>query len=155
MAALVSESTNEEGGAQAVNPMMRNLASFLSGGSPWKKALADKGFPDGNDAVLTPLFEYLEVCLGEVVRNDELPSLLRALDGEYIEPGPNDDPIRNPDALPMGRNMHALDPQSLPTKAAADTAFVLVDWLLEQMGKTGELPESIAFTLWGTDNFKT
>merc|ERR1711972_1084669 len=51
--------------------------------------------------------------------------------------------------------MHALDPNSIPTKAAADTGIVVVDRLLEGLEKQGELPESIAFTLWGTDNIKT
>jgi len=32
---------------------------------------------------------------------------------------------------------------------------VVVDRLLEKLGKQGEFPESIAFTLWGTDNIKT
>merc|ERR1719450_1430296 len=52
--------------------------------------------------------------------------------------------------------MHALDPQSIPTKAAVDTGLVVVNRLLESLEKqNGELPESIAFTLWGTDNIKT
>jgi len=153
--ALVAESTNSEGRVEEVNPFMRNVMNFFTGGSPWKQALAGAGFPDCDEGALSPLFEYLQVCLGEVVRNNELPSLLRALNGEFIEPGPGGDPIRNPDVLPTGKNMHALDPQSIPTKAAADTALVVVDRLLERMGETEELPESIAFTLWGTDNIKT
>merc|ERR1719277_1784850 len=125
------------------------------GGSPWKKALEENGFSDVSENDLAPLFEYLQVCLGEVVRNNELSSLVKALNGCFVEPGPGGDPIRNPDVLPTGKNMHALDPQSIPTKAAADTALVVVDRLLERMGETGELPESVAFTLWGTDNIKT
>mmetsp|Transcript_40108 Transcript_40108/g.95936 ORF Transcript_40108/g.95936 Transcript_40108/m.95936 type:complete len:1488 (-) Transcript_40108:430-4893(-) len=152
---LVAESTNSEGRVEEVNPFMRGIVSFFQGGTPWKRALAETGFSDCDEGPLTTLFEYLQVCLGEVVRNNELPSLLRALNGEFIEPGPGGDPIRNPDVLPTGKNMHALDPQSIPTKAAADTALVVVDRLLENMGQTGELPESIAFTLWGTDNIKT
>jgi len=153
--ALVAESTNSEGHVEGVNPVMRNIMSFFSGGTPWKRALSESGFPDCKDDELNALFEYLEVCLSEVVRNNELPSLMRALNGQYIEPGPGGDPIRNPDVLPTGKNMHALDPQSIPTKAAADTALVVVDRLLERMGQSDELPESIAFTLWGTDNIKT
>jgi magnesium chelatase subunit H len=57
--------------------------------------------------------------------------------------------------LPTGKNMHALDPQSIPTKAAADTGLIVVNRLLEGLEKQGEFPESIAFTLWGTDNIKT
>lgn len=51
--------------------------------------------------------------------------------------------------------MHALDPQSIPTKAAVDCAMVVVDRLLERMSADGEFPETVAFTLWGTDNIKT
>jgi len=153
--ALVQESTNDEGRVEEVNPFLRDVFSFFSGGSPWKKALEDAGFPDCKEEDLKPLFEYLQVCLGEVVRNNELPSLLKALRGEFVPPGPGGDPIRNPDVLPTGKNMHALDPQSIPTRAAADTALVVVDRLLEKLGKQGEFPESIAFTLWGTDNIKT
>lgn len=32
---------------------------------------------------------YLQVCLGEVVRNNEVPTLINALDGKFIEPGWN------------------------------------------------------------------
>jgi magnesium chelatase subunit H len=40
--------------------------------------------------------------------------MLKALEGEYVIPGPGGDPIRNPDVLPTGKNIHALDPQSIP-----------------------------------------
>ena len=93
----------------------------------------------------------------QVVADNELGGLLGALNGEYITPGPGGDPIRNPDVLPTGKNMHALDPQSIPTKAAVDCAMVVVDRLLERLSadQGGEYPETVAFTLWGTDNIKT
>merc|ERR1719230_1722286 len=153
---LVAESTNDEGRVEEVNSFMRDFVSFFTGGSPWKKALDEAGFPNCNEDNLKPLFEYLEVCLGEVVKNNELPGLLSALDGKYIIPGPGGDPIRNPDVLPTGKNMHALDPQAIPTTAAVDVAKVVVDRLLErQKEDTGAYPKSVAFTLWGTDNIKT
>jgi cobalamin biosynthesis Mg chelatase CobN len=49
-----------------------------------------------------------------VCADNELGALLQGLGGEYILPGPGGDPIRNPDVLPTGKNMHALDPQSIP-----------------------------------------
>lgn len=152
--ALVQQSTNADGRVEAVNPM-QGMFDFFSGGSVYKKALAECGF-DCSDDDLKPLFEYLQVCLGEVVRNNEVPTLINALDGKFIEPGPGGDPIRNPDVLPTGKNMHALDPNSIPTKAACDVALVVVERLLESLKQQqGEMPESIAFTLWGTDNIKT
>ncbi len=49
------------------------------------------------------------------------------LQGGYVEPGPGGDPIRNPGVLPTGKNIHALDPQSIPTQAAVKSARVVVD----------------------------
>eukprot|EP00913_Durusdinium_trenchii_P019127 g17974.t1 len=91
---------------------------------------------------------YLQVCLGEVVRNNEVPTLLKALDGQFIEPGPGGDPIRNPDVLPTGKNMHALDPNSIPTKAACDVALVVVERLLESLTQQQEL-QKMFWTILG------
>ena len=49
------------------------------------------------------------------------------LQGGYVEPGPGGDPIRNPGVLPTGKNIHALDPQSIPTQAAVKSARIVVD----------------------------
>merc|ERR1712157_658748 len=59
--------------------------------------------------------------------------------------------------LPTGKNMHALDPQAIPTKAAVSSAKTVVDRLVDRQRKenNGEYPESVAVTLWGTDNIKT
>jgi CobN/Magnesium Chelatase len=59
--------------------------------------------------------------------------------------------------LPTGKNIHALDPQSIPTAAAVKGAKVVVDRLLEREAGAngGKYPESIALVLWGTDNIKT
>lgn len=54
-------------------------------------------------------------------------ALWQALEGKYVEPGPGGDPIRNPAVLPTGKNIHALDPQSIPTQAALKSARVVVE----------------------------
>merc|ERR1719331_1039546 len=120
-----------------------------------RKALLEKGF-DVPDDQLAPIFEYCEACLKQVVADNEMGGLVEALNGEFVLPGPGGDPIRNPDVLPTGRNMHALDPQAIPTSAACDCAKVVVDRLIaRQKEETGAYPESIAIVLWGTDNIKT
>jgi hypothetical protein len=50
------------------------------------------------------------------VRPLQVGALVQALEGKYVEPGPGGDPIRNPSVLPTGKNIHALDPQSIPTQ---------------------------------------
>ena len=47
---------------------------------------------------------------------------MELLNGEFLMPAPGGDPIRNPDVLPTGRNMHALDPSSIPTQAAVEVS---------------------------------
>jgi len=59
---------------------------------------------------------YLEFCLEQIVKDNEVGALITGLDGRYVEPGPGGDPIRNPMVLPTGKNIHALDPQSIPTQ---------------------------------------
>merc|ERR1712086_256527 len=110
----------------------------------------------GTDDRLSPVFTYLEFCLKQVVADNELGGIMELLNGEFLMPAPGGDPIRNPDVLPTGRNMHALDPSSIPTTAAVEVSEKVVDKLLEKLKEeSGEFPESIAFTLWGTDNIKT
>lgn len=93
----------------------------------------------------------------QVVKDNEVGALISGLEGNYVEPGPGGDPIRNPSVLPTGKNIHALDPQSIPTAAAVMSAEIVVERLLERekTANNGLYPESIAVVLWGTDNIKT
>ncbi|KAJ8601073.1 hypothetical protein CTAYLR_009728 [Chrysophaeum taylorii] len=163
--ALVDASTGSDGRIKRVEPMAKLMASaaLFGGGlglTPYRQTIKKSSVfsKAAEDPALTPLFEYLEFCLKQVVADNELGALVSALDGAYVEPGPGGDPIRNPNVLPTGKNMHALDPQSIPTAAAVDCAGRVVDKLLDRLkadDKNGEYPESVAFTLWGTDNIKT
>ncbi|KAJ1476596.1 protoporphyrin IX magnesium chelatase, subunit H, partial [Baffinella frigidus] len=129
--ALVSRSTNSNGRVEAVSPAA-GMFDKMSGGTPWRKVLKGYGF-DVADQDLETIFNYLEDGLGRIVADNELGALVNALDGKFILPGPGGDPIRNPDVLPTGKNMHALDPQSIPTSAAVDCAKVVVDRLVERL----------------------
>ncbi|NJR51700.1 MAG: magnesium chelatase subunit H [Leptolyngbyaceae cyanobacterium CSU_1_3] len=124
---------------------------------PWVESLHHAGYTKVDVEQIKPLFEYLEFCLKQVVADNELGALLTGLEGEYIIPGPGGDPIRNPDVLPTGKNIHALDPQSIPTAAAVKSAKIVVDRLLARQcaENEGRYPETIACVLWGTDNIKT
>ncbi|MFO0935519.1 MAG: cobaltochelatase subunit CobN [Gemmataceae bacterium] len=61
----------------------------------------------------------------------EIENLLRALDGKFISPGPGADPVRNPGAIPTGRNLYSLNPEEVPTKQAWEVGVLLVDQLLK------------------------
>jgi len=152
--ALVQEQIDAEGRVIGVSKL-----NFFNMGrkEPWVESLHQSGYTKVDTSALKPLFEYLEFCLKQVCADNELGGLLQGLAGEYILPGPGGDPIRNPDVLPTGKNIHALDPQSIPTSAAVQSAKIVVDRLLERnkSENDGNWPETIACVLWGTDNIKT
>ncbi|MEL6381338.1 MAG: magnesium chelatase subunit H, partial [Cyanobacteria bacterium J06626_18] len=154
VAALVHEQIDADGRVSMVSRL-----NFLNIGKkePWIKALQEAGYLDVDAEAIKPLMEYLEFCLEQVCADNELGGLLKGLEGEYVLPGPGGDPIRNPDVLPTGKNLHALDPQSIPTLAAVQSAKIVVDRLLERQRQEngGSYPETIATVLWGTDNIKT
>ncbi|VFQ91169.1 unnamed protein product [Cuscuta campestris] len=154
--AFVERTTNSKG--QVVD-VANKLTSILGFGlnEPWVQYLSDTKFYRVDREKLRVLFQYLGECLKLVVADNELGSLKQALEGKYVEPGPGGDPIRNPKVLPTGKNIHALDPQAIPTAAAMQSAKAVVERLLErQRGDNGgKYPETVALVLWGTDNIKT
>lgn len=111
----------------------------------------------GLDPGLTkPVFALLENISSRLQTNGELDSLVRALRGEFIEPGPGADIIQNPDVLPTGRNTHAINPYSVPSTAAFARSELVATSLLERYrSENGRYPEAMALVLWGLDNIKT
>ncbi|CEG12128.1 conserved exported hypothetical protein [groundwater metagenome] len=82
----------------------------------------------------------------------ETSRVLDALEGKYIPPAPGNDPIRNPDALPTGRNFYSFDPRIIPTKEAWEVGKKMANQLLGyHQNKTGKYPEKVAFVLWATE----
>merc|ERR1719327_1945527 len=153
---FVNESVAKDG---RIDVAFVDILGKLSGAKedPWVRALNKTAFKKANREEMEKVFNYLNFCLQQVVKDAELDSLLKALRGEYVEPGPGGDPIRNPNVLPTGKNIHALDPQAIPTSAAVQSAAVVVERLIERqkLDNGGAYPETIALVLWGTDNIKT
>jgi magnesium chelatase subunit H len=103
----------------------------------------------------TPALERAEIE-ATIDANDELSSLMRALDGAYVPPAPGGDVLHNPEVLPTGRNIHGFDPFRIPSAFACKQGAAQAEQLLDRhMQSGGTLPESIAMVLWGTDNLKS
>ena len=103
-----------------------------------------------------PVVVLLESISAKLQTNTEIDSLVRALRGEFIEPGPGADIIQNPDVLPTGRNTHAINPYSVPSAAAFARSEIVASSLLERYrSEHGRFPEAMALVLWGLDNIKT
>jgi magnesium chelatase subunit H len=142
-----------------VRSLPENLADeavreFVSAGTDAAvRSLEQKGL---SEAETRPVFVLLETVSTKLQTNNELDSLVRALRGEFIEPGPGADIIQNPDILPTGRNTHAINPYGVPSAAAFARSEAVANSLLERYKlANGRYPEAMALVLWGLDNIKT
>ncbi|MDF3839820.1 cobaltochelatase subunit CobN [Cupriavidus basilensis] len=82
----------------------------------------------------------------------ESEAVLAALAGRYVLAGTGGDPVRNPDALPTGRNLYGFDPSKLPSREAwqagqAATEAMIADW----RKRHGKWPAKLAFSLWSVE----
>lgn len=83
----------------------------------------------------------------------ELDALAGGLSGRYIPAGPGNDPVRNPDSLPTGRNFYGFDPSRLPTTATYAAGRKLADQLMAGYAARhrGVYPDRLVFNLWATE----
>ena len=134
------------------------------------RAIAGNAEPDADeeaiDAMVTAAmenghhpgqaFEQLVKVNAMLSQDHEIDALIRGLDGSYIPPVPGGDLMRSAEILPTGRNIHGFDPMRLPSAHACRSGAAQAEQLLQRhIDDTGEMPESIALVLWGSDNLKT
>ncbi|WP_343733197.1 cobaltochelatase subunit CobN [Duganella sp.] len=82
----------------------------------------------------------------------ELDRLMQALSGRYIPTGASADLVRNPNALPTGRNFFGLDPSRIPSKTTYEAGAKLGQQLVEDYRKRhGAYPEKLSMNLWGVE----
>ena len=88
--------------------------------------------------------------------DSELDGILHALDAGFVRPAPGGDLLRTPAILPTGRNLHGFDPFRIPSQFAMRDGAAQAQRLLDRHRAEGaDLPETVAFVLWGTDNLKS
>jgi magnesium chelatase subunit H len=125
-----------------------------SGADAAVKWLNSRASVDGEKSL--PTFSLLAKIAEQLDSNHETESLMRALRGEYIEPGPGADIVQNPNVLPTGRNTHAVNPYSVPSHMAFARAELTANALLRRcFEERGRYPRAVALVLWGLDNIKT
>ncbi|MFA6922069.1 MAG: cobaltochelatase subunit CobN, partial [Gallionella sp.] len=85
----------------------------------------------------------------------ELDALINGLNGGYIAASGGNDPIRNPDALPTGRNLFGFDTTRLPGPAVYAAGAKQAEALLEDYRRRhGVYPDKLTFTLWGVESYR-
>ncbi len=88
---------------------------------------------------------------------NERHSVIDALDGRRIAPGPSGSPHRERrDVMPTGRNMYTADPRMLPTPTAMDLGRLgAYEVIRGYMQTHGEMPRALVIDLWGSATLRT
>lgn len=87
----------------------------------------------------------------------ELETLLNSLEGGYTAPSPGGDPIVNPNTLPTGRNLFAINAEETPTESAWERGVQLAKNTIEMYRKRhdGAYPQKVSYTLWAGEFIET
>ena len=87
----------------------------------------------------------------------ERASLLEALAGRRIAPGPSGSPYRGrADVLPTGRNLFTTDPRAVPSRAAYAQGVKLAEELVRRhLQDHGDWPRGLVVDLWGSATMRT
>lgn len=82
----------------------------------------------------------------------ELQAMSRALAGGFTPPSPGGDYLANPEALPTGRNLYAVNAEATPSAAAEKKGKEMAEALLKDYAARhdGALPQKVSFTLWSS-----
>jgi cobaltochelatase CobN len=79
----------------------------------------------------------------------EMEGLLSALRGAHLPSRLLGDPLRKPEALPTGANLHAVDASRIPTEAAWRVGQKMADEFLQRYHDThGVPPKRVSLVLW-------
>ncbi|TXI82262.1 MAG: cobaltochelatase subunit CobN [Flavobacteriales bacterium] len=107
------------------------------------------------DAALAERFEQGKRWYVQLAAAGEMSGLLAGLSGQYIPTSYGGDPMKNPDALPTGRNLYGFDPSRVPTKQAWEAGKEAAEALIAaHKAKTGKFPKKLAFSLWSVETMR-
>lgn len=87
----------------------------------------------------------------------ELASLVNALNGGYTPPSPGGDPIANPNTVPTGRNLYAINAEATPSQTAWERGCELAEETLRMYRERhhDSLPRKVSYTLWSGEFVET
>ncbi len=87
----------------------------------------------------------------------ELASLVNAMNGGYTAPSPGGDPIANPNTLPTGRNLYAVNAEATPSEVAWERGKELAENTIRMYRErhNDSIPRKVSYTLWSGEFVET
>ena len=87
----------------------------------------------------------------------EFASLLNAMGGGYTAPSPGGDPIANPNTIPTGRNLYAVNAEATPSEVAWERGKELAENTIKMYRErhNDSIPRKVSYTLWSGEFVET
>ncbi len=87
----------------------------------------------------------------------ELSAMINALAGGYNAPSPGGDPVANPNTLPTGRNLYAINAEATPSEAAWEKGKQMVRNTIDLYRRRhhDSIPRKVSYTLWSSEFIET
>ena len=115
-----------------------------------------KMFRKDRREVVKNVIGFVRELYERIIKSDEVGSILRAIEGGYVEPRVAGDPIRTPEVFPTGSHGYAFDPRLIPSKSAYIRGVRIAEETLRMYySKFGRYPETVAVVLWGFETMGT
>ncbi|WP_338101228.1 cobaltochelatase subunit CobN [Methanococcoides seepicolus] len=129
-------------------------ATLLNGTNVSTAQLTVLNLTDSNITADLNLALNYSIALNQTTR--EISETLHALNAGYIEPGMGNGPIRNPDALPTGRNFYSFDQRKFPDVETTAMGTILANQLVQQYYTTHNetYPNKVAYVLWSMETMR-
>ena len=143
---------------RGMSEMMSAVGRQMMGGRKAQPTQAEKDFAravtEMEQAVLN-VYNYRRALLESP--STEIGSMLNALDGGYTSPSPGGDPVANPNTLPTGRNLFAVNAEATPTRSAWEKGVALAENTLRlyRQRHCDSLPRKVSYTLWSSEFIET
>ncbi|MDR1865855.1 MAG: cobaltochelatase subunit CobN [Bacteroidales bacterium] len=103
---------------------------------------------------LREALQYREQLIAST--ENELSTMINALNGGAVFPAPGGDPVLNPNVLPTGRNMFGVNAEMTPGVRAWEEGKRLAESTLEQYKAAhGNYPRKVSYTFWAGEFIAT
>ncbi len=144
------------------------LKIYLENHFPQIKEMVDKRIAklsNTEDAFANAVFKVKETLNSIIKKREQLHSspqhemlaILNSMNGGFTAPSSGGDPISNPQTIPTGRNLYAINAEQTPSKEAWKVGKKLAASIITDYRSKHEdnYPKKISFTLWAGSFIET